>query len=153
MKTILRLAFFLVLATGFTSCVKQLDGPRQPVAEPITGSWYLSDASESFGNGWYPFNANMSGVFTFYNNGVAEYDDGHTFMQGSWSTVYQSGGYYNEYGDYYTGSHKDLQVQVSNSGGGAINLYFDNIEYIGANQFITTYYNGKSIERYTFVRY
>src|SRR5207237_6263486 len=102
---------------------------------------------------WYSFDAGSDGVFTFYNNGSAQYDDGYSLLQGNWDSYTQTGGYYDEYGNYYTNAHQTFQVQASNNGGGSLDLYFDDISFINRNTFIGTYYNGKDVEKYTFSRY
>ncbi len=152
MKTLLHLLVIALFAVCFASCVKTIEVP-QPVADPLTGSWVLNGAAENYGNGWSSFNAGISGVFTFYANGGAQYDDSYSLLQGNWYRYTQSGGYYDEYGNYYTDVHDAFQVQVSNSTGGSLDLYFDDITFNGSNEFIATYYNGKGIEKYIFDRY
>lgn len=154
MKLLLRISLFAVVAILFSSCVKTVETPPRPVANPLEGSWYLYDASEWYGSGdWYPFNAGISGVFSFYNNGSAQYDDGYDLLQGSWYTSEAADGYYDQYGDYHTGYHQRFQTQLSGTGNSSLSLYFDDISFAGYNQFTGTYDNGKSIERYIFKRY
>lgn len=153
MKRILSLTLIIAAIFSLTSCVKTVETVPRPVVNPIAGSWYLYDASELYGNSWYSFNAGIDGILTFYENGNAQYDDGYSFMQGTWYTSYISDGYYDQYGNYYTDMHQDFQASVSNRKGYSLDLYFDDISFAGNNTFIGTYYTGKSIERYTFRRY
>ena len=151
MKSLLRIVPFALLILSFSSCIKRYDTPPV-VIDPLVGSWYLYDASESNGNGWYSFDAGVDGVLSFYENGSAQYDDGYSFLQGSWNTQYISDGYYDEYGNYYTGNHESFQTSLGNNDNTSLNLYFDEIAFSGNNEFIGTYYTGKSVEKYTFRR-
>ena len=150
MKRLLLFSFFAV-ALLLTSCVKTVEVPVQPYTDPLVGSWYLYDASESYGSGWYPFDAGIDGVLSFYQDGSAEYDDGNVYLQGSWYTADASTGYYDQYGNYYTEPHQSFQTSLS-GGRSSLNLYFDDFSFAGSNTFIGTYYNGKSVDRYTFRR-
>ena len=152
MKHMLRLSLFAILLLSFSSCIKTVEAPPPVVVDPLVGSWYLYDASENYGNGWYSFDAGIDGVISFYENGSAQYDDGSVFFQGSWYTNSVSDGYYDEYGNYYTNLHQSFQTSLTGSGTSSLNLYFDDVSFSGNNQFIGTYYNGKSIECYTFRR-
>lgn len=151
MKKLLHLLLFTAVIFYSSSCVKTIETPP-PAVDPLIGSWYLYDASESYGNSWYSFDTEIDGVLTFYQNGNAQYDDGNIFMQGDWYITDITDGYYDEYGNYYTNLHQSFQVSFSGSGN-SLDLYFDDINFAGNNQFTGTYYNGKSIERYTFKRY
>ena len=151
MKLLLRMLPFAALILSFSSCVKAYEAP--PVAiDPLVGSWYLYDASESDGNGWYAFNAGVDGTIPFYETGSAKYDDGSLFLQGSWNTSYVEDGYYDEYGNYYTGNHESFQTSLSGNGNASLDLYFDEVAFAGNNEFTGTYYTGKGVERYTFRR-
>ncbi len=152
MKKLLHFSLFTAILFSFTACIKTVETPTPVVVDPLVGSWYLYDASESYGNGWYPFDAGIDGVLSFYENGNAQYDDGNIFFQGSWYTTDVSDGYYDEYGNYYTGYHQSFQTSLSGNNNGSLSLYFDDISFAGSNQFTGTYYTGKSIERYTFKR-
>ena len=153
MTSIVRFALTLLIAASFASCVKTVETPQPPAADPITGSWIIIDAAEYDAGGWYAFDPGTAGVFTFYNNGTAQYDDGYSLLQGNWDSYTQTGGYYDAYGNYYTNAHEVFQVQASGNGGGSIDLYFDDISFVNRNTFIGTYYNGKGVEKYTFSRY
>jgi len=153
MNLIVRFALASLIIASLASCTKTVEVPQQPAANPIAGSWIITDAAEYNGNSWYSFDPGTDGVFTFYNNGGAEYDDGNAILQGSWDTYTQTGGYYDEYGNYYTDAHQTFKVQAGSSGGGTLDLYFDDISFVNASQFIGTYYNGKGIEKYIFSRY
>jgi hypothetical protein len=153
MNLIVRFALASLIISSLASCSKTVEVPQQPARNPITGSWIITDAAENDGSGWYPFNPGIDGVFTFYNNGGAEYDDGYSLLQGSWNSYTQTSGYYDEYGNYYTDAHQTFQVQANNTIGGSLDLYFDDISFANNNQFIGTYYNGRAIEKYIFSRY
>lgn len=152
MKLLLRMFPFVLLILSFSSCIKAYEAPPPVLIDPLVGSWYLYDASESYGNGWYAFNAGIDGVVSFYENGTAQYDDGYSLLQGSWLTSYISDGYYDEYDNYYTGNHESFQTSLSGNGSTSLDLYFDDVAFSGNNEFTGTYYTGKSVERYTFRR-
>lgn len=153
MNSIVRFAMALLITASLASCSKTVDVPQPPASNPIAGSWIITNAAEYDGNGWYAFDAGADGIFTFYSNGGAEYDDGNAIMQGNWNSYTQNDGYYDQYGNYYTKAHQTFQVQTSSNGGGSLSLYFDDISFLNSNNFIGTYYNGKGIEKYTFSRY
>ncbi len=153
MKKFLSLVLFTAAIISFSSCIKTVNTPPPlPATDPLTGSWYLYDASEYSNGSWHSFDPGIYGVLTFYNNGNAQYDDGNVLLQGGWVTNYTSDGYYDEYGNYYTDQHKTFQCSLTGSGSNSLFLYFDDISFAGNNQFSGTYYTGKSIERYTFMR-
>ncbi len=152
MKTTFTLVTVLLITLCFTSCVKEVDVITPPVQNPITGAWYVSDASSNNGYGWASFNANLPGVFSFYGDGTAQYADNLGTMNGDWSSDFVYTDYYDEYGNYETNSHNDFKVDVSANDGSYVDLSFDDIIFAGNNQFIATYYDGKTIERYTFTR-
>ena len=145
-------SFFIAMVVFFSACTKTVEVPVQNYVDPLVGSWYLYDASESYGNGWYRFDAGIDGVISFYSNGTAQYDDGYDFMQGSWYMADASTGYYDQFGNYYSDPHQTFQTSLKGSNGTSLTLYFDDFSFAGNNEFIGTYYNGKSIERYTFKR-
>ena len=153
MKTVLSLSTILFISICFSSCVKSVEVSAPPPTYSISGTWYVSDASYLGNHGWYSFDPGLPGIFSFYNDGSAQYSDNDGNMQGDWNTTIVTTGYYDEYGNYQVDSHKDFAVSVSGSSGSYIDLYFDDISFAGNNQFVATYYDGKSIERYTFVRY
>lgn len=149
-RSLLYLSLLFVLF--FTqSCVKSV-----VVADrsPVTGSWVLSESLRSKGNGWYYFNTGLeNGVFDFYNNGSAQYDDGYSLMRGSWLLRTVSSGYYDQYGDYYNDLHDSFEIHVYDSyTHGSADLYFDDVTFTG-NKIIATNYNGGLISKYVFRRY
>ena len=152
MKKFLSLVLFAAAIISFSSCVKTVNTPPPPVTDPLSGSWYLYDASEYSNGAWYSFDPGIYGVLTFYNNGNAQYDDGNVLLQGGWATNYTSYGYYDEYGNYYTDEHESFQCSFTSNSSNSLFLYFDDISFAGNNQFTGTYYTGKSVERYTFRR-
>jgi hypothetical protein len=61
----------------------------------LVGSWVLNDASKGNASGWQPLYTGLeNGVFTFYTNGGASYDDGYHLYQGNLSITTVSSGYY-----------------------------------------------------------
>lgn len=152
MKTTLSFATVLCFPLLFSSCVKSLDISVSE-NQPVTGSWYVSDASVHDAYGWYSFDPGMPGIFTFYDNGTAQYADDNGNLQGNWNMDIVSTGYYDAHGVFYTDTHNDFRVDVSDGYGGSISLYFDDISFAGNSQFIATYYDGKNIQRFTFTRY
>lgn len=144
--------FSLLLLLFFAQgCVKHVYTPDLP---PVAGSWVLSESSQNNGGGWQYFNTGLeSGVFDFYNNGSATYDDGYNLMRGSWSIRTVSSGYYDQYGNYYSDLHDSFEVHVyDNYTHGSADLYFDDVVFTG-NKIIATNYNGNTISKYIFRRY
>ena len=152
MKPLLPSFVFAVILFSFSSCIKTYEAPPPPPVDPLVGSWYLYDASELDGSSWYAFNAGINGVFSFYQNGTAQYDNGNVLMQGNWTTTEASDGYYDAYGNYYTNAHETFQTSLSANTNSSLYLYFDDISFSDNDQFTGTYYTGKTIERYTFRR-
>ena len=152
MKTILSLSTIFIISVCFTSCVKSVEISTPSPTYSLSGTWYVSDASYLGNHGWYSYDAGLPGTFSLYNDGSAQYADNTGNMQGDWNSSNITTGYYDDYGNYQVDAHKDLAVSVSGTNG-SVDLYFDDISFAGNNQFIATYYDGKSIERYTFVRY
>ena len=151
MKLFLRILLFTALVSSFASCIKTVE-VSTPAKNSISGSWYVSDAAYYDKYGWYSYNPELPGIFSFYNDGTAQYADNNGNMQGNWYSNIITTGYYDGHGNYHVDSHKDFSVSVS-ANGGYIDLVFDDISFAGNNQFIATYYDGKSIQRYTFTRY
>ncbi len=153
MKSMLRISFFAFAILLLSSCTKSVNTPVQQAVNPMVGSWYLYDASETYGNGWYFFDAGIDGVLDFYQNGEAQYEDSYLYMQGNWYTGTSYDEYYDANGDYRTGQHQTFQTQLRNSSNASLSLVFDAVSFSGNSQFTGTYYNGKSVERYIFRRY
>ena len=151
MKTILSFSTMLFITICFTSCIKTVD-ISTPDNYSVTGSWYISDAAYYDKYGWYSYNPELPGIFSFYNDGTAQYADNNGNMQGNWYSNTITTGYYDGHGNYHVDSHQDFSVSVS-ANNGYIDLVFDDISFAGYNQFIATYYDGKTVQRYTFVRY
>jgi len=149
MKRILLLTSLFAVVL-LTSCSKVI----VEVQQPITGSWVLTDAAHKDAYGWYTVTTGVeSGVFTFYNDGTARYSERGVTMQGNWYVRTTTGGYYDEYGDYYTNSHQSLEIHVSDYySDDAIDMVFDNVRFSGGS-FVATNYNNNYIERYRFSRY
>ena len=153
MKRIIRLTSFLLVVTILaSSCSKIIltdDGPSA-----LAGSWILTDAAEKDAYGWYSVTTGVeNGTFYFYSNGTARYTEGHTTLTGTWSLNTSYGGYYDEYGSYYSNDHQSLSVDLSDySGNNSLNMYFDNVR-IYANSFVATNYRNDHVERYKFSRY
>ena len=150
MKPILRLTFLFIAIASLASCSKVVID----IQPTITGSWVLTDAAQKDAYGWYTVNTGIEkGVFTFYNNGRARYVENGVTLEGTWSMRSMSTGYYDEFGIYFTNSHQDLSIHVSNYyGDDTIDMYFDNVKVYG-NSFVATNYANNYIGRYRFSRY
>lgn len=151
MKKYLRYLPLLFILLFAQSCVKSVPGP---VVLPVSGSWVLSESSQNNGFGWHYFNTGLeSGVFSFYNDGTAKYDDGINLMRGSWDIRSVSSGYYDQYGNYYNDIHDSFEIHMyDNYTHASADLYFDDVLFTG-NRIIATNYNGTMISRYIFSRY
>lgn len=152
MKPILRLTFLFIAIASFASCSKVV--VNVDIQPNINGSWVLTDAAHKDKYGWYTVNTGVeNGVFTFYNNGRARYVENGVTLEGTWSMTKISTGYYDEFGVYYTNSHYDLSIHVSDYyGDDAVDMYFDNVS-VGLNTFVGTNYANGYIGRYRFSRY
>jgi hypothetical protein len=142
---------FIAIAS-LASCSKVV--VNVDVQPNINGSWVLTDAAHKDKYGWYTVNTGVeNGVFTFYNNGRARYVENGVVLEGSWSMTKISTGYYDEFGIYYTNSHYDLSIHVSDYyGDDTVDMYFDNVS-VGLNTFVGTNYANGYIGRYRFSRY
>jgi hypothetical protein len=151
MKLIIRLTFLFIAVASLASCSKAVVVDAQPA---ITGSWVLTDAAEKDAYGWYTVNTGVeNGIFYFYNNGRAKYVENGATLEGTWTMRTITNGYYDEFGVYFTNSHNDLSIHVSNYyGDDTIDMYFDNVK-IYSNSFVATNYANNSIGRYRFSRY
>jgi hypothetical protein len=152
MKRLLPISIAVLVLFSFSSCTKTVvvaDG-----GVPVAGSWVLAETSQRTGYGWQLVRTGLeSGVFDFYSNGDARYNDGATSMAGSWLLRYSTGGYYDRYGDYYSGSHQAFEIHMRDRyTGGSVDLFFDEVIVTG-NSLIATYYNGNYVSRYVFNRY
>jgi hypothetical protein len=150
MKPIIRLTFLFIAIVSLASCSKVV----VDVQPTITGSWVLTDAAEKDAYGWYTVNTGVeNGIFYFYNNGRAKYVENGATLEGTWTMRTITTGYYDEFGVYFTNSHNDLSIHVSNYyGDDTIDMYFDNVK-IYSNSFVATNYANNSIGRYRFSRY
>lgn len=152
MKRLLLISTTILLLFSFSSCTKTVvvaDGGM-----PVAGSWVLAGASQHTSYGWQLVHTGLeNGVFDFYNGGGATYSDATTNMQGSWAMRYTSGGYYDRYGDYYSGSHYAFEIHLRDRySAGSVDLFFDEA-IVSGNTLIATYYNGNYVSRYVFNRY
>jgi hypothetical protein len=137
-----------------SGCTKGVLSPDRQYMD-ISGSWYLSETMQkSPGSGWTYYRTGLEkGVFTFYRNGTARYEDGYNIMTGNWDLLDLSDGYYDRYGNYYYRPHTGFNMHVYDSyTNNTIDLYFDDIVVSGNNIFATSY-NGHTITRYVFDRY
>lgn len=105
MKSIITVCSLITATLLFSSCSKKIDTPA-PVFNPVTGSWFITDVSENNGYGWYSYDAGLNGIFSFYDDGAARYDDAGTFMQGNWYMNVVTTGYYNHYANYYSNAQQ-----------------------------------------------
>jgi hypothetical protein len=136
------------------SCSKGvLSGDRQVRSSDIVGQWVLTESADNSGSGWYYYKTGLErGVFTFYNNNGAEYEDGYNQMTGLWDIATTSGGYYDQYGKYRNDLHQTLEIHVDDRfTNNSIDLYFDDVSVTNSN-IIATSYKGNTVSRYIFSR-
>jgi len=151
MKRIIHATLLLTAAVAFASCSKVA-----VIIEPVTvtGSWVVTDASRQDAHSSYSISSGVeNGVFHFYNDGSAEYDEQGTRLTGTWNyqTVYS--GYYDAYGKYYNGAHKVLSINVSNyAGTDQINMDLD-VANLYSDSFVGTTYTNSYVDFYQFRRY
>jgi hypothetical protein len=156
MKKLLLLLFAVPALLLMQSCGKAVSAPayNQVDVSQIVGSWYLSEASQSSGGNWNSFRTGLeNGVFTFYGNGAATYDDGYNHMEGTWAIVTVSDGYYDQYGVFHSDLHDSFRLRLYDPNTrNSINLTFDDIFATGG-QLTGTSYSGNTLSRYVFYRY
>jgi hypothetical protein len=152
MKRIIHATFLLTAVVAFASCSKVAVVIDTPAT--VVGSWVVTDASRQDAHSWYSISSGVeNGVFHFYNDGSAEYDEQGTRLQGTWNyqTVYS--GYYDASGKYYNGAHKVLSINVSNyAGTDVIDMDLDVADLYGDSLVGTTYTNSY-VDFYQFRRY
>ncbi len=155
MKKFLLPAILIFALASFSSCLKVVDVPAQQTGSRLAGSWIVSAADENSGYGWQPFSPEYAhGVFQFYDPGSSKYIDGNVVFTGSWFVSNTNNSYYDENGSFYTGNHKAFETQMTDTyTGNTLFLNFDYITFVNSNVFVTTYYDGKYVERVTFSRY
>jgi hypothetical protein len=156
MKKLLPCLFVIGIVLVAQSCTKGILVPdRSARVMDITGSWYLSETMQSAGgSSWTYYRTGLEkGVFDFYGNGGARYEDDYNVMTGYWNLLQLTDGYYDRYGDYHYEVHQGFKMHVyDNSTNNSIDLYFDDIVTTGGN-IIGTSYNGHTITRYVFSRF
>jgi hypothetical protein len=134
-----------------SSCTKYVD--LQP-ANGIVGSWQLLyvDRQDNFGTttiytGYEP------GIFHFYSNGQAVYDDGYEVMRGTWNTRQLNNGYYDNHGNYHGGTYQVFDLYLSSySGTRVIDWQFDESWFSNSSRFNALYYGTNSDYKYVFGR-
>lgn len=137
------------------SCSKGVLTPdAQLNGNDITGSWVLTETADNNGSGWNYYKTGLErGVFTFYANGSAQFDDRYNPLTGVWDIITLSAGYYDQFGNYHNDLHQTFRVHVEDRyGNNCIDLYFDDIS-ITNSSIIGTSYNGHTVTRYIFSRY
>ena len=151
MKKWLPFSFGLILMIMAQSCSKTMVGPNR---SNIAGTWVLSESTQNNGYGWHYVNTGLeNGVFSFYNNGAARFDDGYNLMNGNWNIELVSTGYYDQYGTYYSDLHEMWEMHVNDAlTHNSLDLYFDDI-YVTGSRIIATSYQGNTISKYVFSRY
>ena len=118
MKTILPLAIVGIAVASLSSCTKGAYTPPPPPY--IVGSWSITGSTEinRSDSSWYDVESGFEdGVFTFEQNGHAEYIIGNNTLTGSWGLSDATGGYFAADGQYYDDSHHVLSIYVSNNSG------------------------------------
>lgn len=155
MKRLLLFAFIAVLVVSFSSCGKVVDVPAEAAVSPLAGSWIISSAEESNGYDWQPISLDYAqGIFDFYDQGPVQYKDVGTVLSGTWYFVSSVNSYYDEYGNYYSGAHQGLEMNITDFySGNSLILSFDYIRFTSANSFVATYFDGKYTQRVNFIRY
>lgn len=155
MKRWLPYLFIAAVLVFAQSCSKGVLSPdRSYRAADITGSWVLTETADNSGAGWSYYKTGLErGIFTFYGNGAAEYEDNYGRMTGNWNLVTLSDGYYDQYGKYRTDLHQSFRVYVEDFySNNSIDLDFDDVSVTNSN-IIATSYSGNTVTRYIFARY
>jgi len=134
-----------------SSCTKYVD--IEP-GNSIVGSWQLLyvDKQDNFGTSTV-YTGYEPGIFHFYGNGQAVYDDGYELMKGNWTSRQVSNGYYDNHGTYHSGVYQIFDLYLTNySGTRVINWKFDESWFSNSSRFNAMYYGVNADFKYVFGR-
>lgn len=145
------LLLLLVVPVVFSACTKTVirDG------NTLVGQWVLDYAEKSDGyRSTTIYTGYEQGLFSFYGNGQAVYDDGYEVMKGSWNLRWVNDSYYDTHGVYHSGSRQVFSLHLQNySGSRVIDWDFDEAWFSNSNTFNSTYYGTTYDYKYVFARY
>lgn len=120
----------------------------------ISGRWVLlyAEKQNNYGTSTV-YTGFENGLFYFYENGGAEYEDAVGPLRGSWSARRVNDGYYDSHGDYHNGSRQLFDLYLADyQGYPVLDWKFDDSWFSGSNRFIATYDTYNYTYRYVFAR-
>lgn len=144
------LLFLIVLSFFSAGCSKILLSAE----DKLVGSWVLLYAEKkrlfekkTITTGY------EEGVFYFYENGEAVYDDGINLMQGNWQLRRETDGYYDYDGNYHPESRQVFSVHlVDFQSNRVLDWYFDDCWFTNRDRFTTQYESYSYRYRYVFAK-
>ena len=147
-RNLLLFSLSMVLLTG---CTKFL----QPAEDRLVGSWTLAYAEKQrLFNTTTIYTGYENGVFYFYDNGEAIFDDGQIQMRGSWQLRLVNGGYYDANGNWQNGTHQVFVLHLVNfQYNQVLHWEFDNSYFTSNRRFVARYQSYSYDYKYVFNRY
>lgn len=144
------LLLFIAIVLLFSSCTKVLINSE----DRLMGSWVLLYAekqrlfSETTITTGYE-----EGVFYFYENGEAVYDDGFDVMRGNWRLRWLNDGYYDNDGNYHSESRQVFSLHlVDFQTNRVLDWDFDDSWFTNRDRFTARYYSYSYQYRYVFAK-
>jgi hypothetical protein len=120
----------------------------------VSGRWILlyAEREDVFGVTTM-YTGYEDGLFYFYDNGQAVYDDGYDLMKGDWDWFRINNGYYDFLGRYQGGSRDVFSLYLRDPySGRTLNWEFDESWFNNSNQFTAVYNTDKYQYYYVFQR-
>jgi hypothetical protein len=120
----------------------------------LTGRWVLLYAEKE--NNYSKttiYTGFEQGLFYFYENGQAEFEDAAGLLRGNWQWRRESNGYYDNEGYYHSGSRQAFRLYMTDfQGYPVIDWDFDDSWMSNNNRFTATFDTYNYTYRYVFVR-
>jgi hypothetical protein len=149
-KTLLTSITLFFLFT-LTSCSKYFTAPE----DRLEGTWKLNNVIRE--GSWRRETINTgyeNGLFNFYNNGSAQYEDNAGRLNGRWNLQRTNHGYYDANGNYREENNLIFSINLADfRNNDYLRLDFDDCWFNGSSRFIAVYYTASYQYRYEFVRY
>ncbi len=139
----------LLILILFSGCRKWINEENR-----LEGRWRLVAIERINFLSWRSVqNDYREGLFTFFNNGAAVYDDDPVQMNGSWHMRKHRAGYYDNDGEWRTDQRIDFDLELYDfSENRVLKLYFDQLIFRGRDRFLAEYRTPNYRYRYDFRR-
>ncbi len=144
------LLLFIALPFLFTSCTKVLLSSE----DKLVGSWILLYAEKQRLFNETTLNTGFeNGVFYFYENGEAVYDDGYDLMRGNWQLRRINDGYYDNDGNYRNESRQVFSLHLIDfQTNRVLDWEFDDSWFTNHDRFTARYDSYSYQYRYVFAK-